>query len=94
MLYGIYRVYTMLNMYRFMIGTHDREKVAEYFNEHGGSIDHDNFFMPIEKLIGAPFTVYVVDQREGDFVLVPPLSPHQVINKVNKCVYGICVYIN
>jgi hypothetical protein len=71
---------------RFMAGTHDREAVADFFAENGGSIDHDNFFMPIEKLVNAPFTVYVVEQREGDFVLVPPLAPHQVINKVENFV--------
>lgn len=43
---------------------------------------HDNFFMPLEKLAKAPFTVYVIKQKEGDFVLVPPECTHQVVNKV------------
>lgn len=42
----------------------------------------DNFFMPLQELAKAPFDIYVIKQREGDFVLVPPECVHQVVNKV------------
>ena len=61
--------------------TEDKDKVAEYWNEKGGSIDHDNYFMSWQSLMNAPFDVYVVEQKVGDFVIVPPLCSHQVINK-------------
>lgn len=32
----------------FMIGSHDREKVREFWAQNGGSIDDDNYFMPVE----------------------------------------------
>ena len=32
----------------FMIGSHDREKVAEFWAKNGSSIDDDNYFMPVE----------------------------------------------
>ncbi len=39
--------------------------------------------MSVEKLANQKqFPVHVVIQRLGDFVLVPPLCTHQVINKV------------
>eukprot|EP01114_Cavostelium_apophysatum_P021093 TRINITY_DN7257_c0_g1_i2.p1 TRINITY_DN7257_c0_g1~~TRINITY_DN7257_c0_g1_i2.p1 ORF type:complete len:863 (-),score=233.05 TRINITY_DN7257_c0_g1_i2:970-3477(-) len=65
----------------FVMARKDRDLVAKFWRENGGSIDHDNHFMSMEKLKNAPFTVYVIEQREGDFVLVPPLSPHEVYNK-------------
>lgn len=39
--------------------------------------------MPLEKLAEAPFKVYAIIQQKGDFVLVPPLAPHEVMNKVS-----------
>lgn len=45
-------------------------------------LDHDNCFLSPEQLKKADCPIYVVKQREGDFVLVPPESPHQVVNMV------------
>lgn len=42
------------------------------------------FFSRKQKLLEAPFTVYVVKQRKGDFVIVPPDCAHQVINQVSR----------
>ncbi|KAL6056808.1 JmjC domain-containing protein [Balamuthia mandrillaris] len=65
----------------FMVATHDRELVKAYWEQHGSSIDDDNYFMPVEDLLKAPFLVYVIKQQEGDLVLVPPEAAHQVINQ-------------
>lgn len=54
----------------------------------------DNFFMPLQELAKAPFDIYVIKQREGDFVLVPPECVHQVVNKViSSMTYEIFAYI-
>lgn len=42
--------------------------------------------MPLSEIAKAPFPVYVIKQREGDFVLVPPECVHQVVNKVMKII--------
>ncbi|KAK6359533.1 hypothetical protein TWF696_000687 [Orbilia brochopaga] len=66
----------------FMTQMADRDVVAEYWL---GTLGHDlsieAHFASIDDLRNAPFTVYVLEQRVGDFVLVPPLAPHQVWNR-------------
>ncbi|KAK6517350.1 hypothetical protein TWF281_004006 [Arthrobotrys megalospora] len=66
----------------FMTQMADRDAVAEYWT---GTLGHDlsieAHFASIEDLRAAPFTVFVLEQRVGDYVLVPPLAPHQVWNR-------------
>ncbi|KAK6535222.1 hypothetical protein TWF694_001690 [Orbilia ellipsospora] len=66
----------------FMTQMADRDIVAEYWM---GTLGHDlsieAHFASIEDLRHAPFTVYVLEQKLGDYVLVPPLAPHQVWNR-------------
>ncbi|RVD81269.1 uncharacterized protein DFL_009138 [Arthrobotrys flagrans] len=66
----------------FMTQMADREAVAEYWT---GTLGHDlsveAHFASIEDLQAAPFTVFVLEQKVGDYVLVPPLAPHQVWNR-------------
>jgi hypothetical protein len=60
----------------------DKDRAADVWKSCGGMLDHDNFFLAPEQLRKADCTIYTIKQREGDFVLVPPESPHQVINMV------------
>ncbi|KAF3923298.1 hypothetical protein ABW21_db0202598 [Orbilia brochopaga] len=66
----------------FMTQMADRDVVAEHWL---GTLGHDlsieAHFASIDDLRNAPFTVYVLEQRVGDYVLVPPLAPHQVWNR-------------
>ncbi|EPS42994.1 hypothetical protein H072_3024 [Dactylellina haptotyla CBS 200.50] len=66
----------------FMTQMADRDVVAEYWM---GTLGHDlsieAHFASLDDLRAAPFTVYVLEQRVGDYVLVPPLAPHQVWNR-------------
>ncbi|KAK6510063.1 hypothetical protein TWF481_004776 [Arthrobotrys musiformis] len=66
----------------FMTQMADREAVAEYWT---GTLGHDlsieAHFASVEDLQKAPFTVFVLEQKVGDYVLVPPLAPHQVWNR-------------
>lgn len=66
----------------FMMGRDDREVIAEYWlAQLGHDIEVEKHFASVEDLANAPFTVYVVEQKLGDYILVPPLAPHQVWNR-------------
>ncbi|KAI9867142.1 MAG: hypothetical protein M1813_009420 [Trichoglossum hirsutum] len=66
----------------FMTRTKDRFLVSEYWMSNlGHDIEVESHFASIDSWIKAPFTTYVVEQRVGDFILIPPLAPHQVWNR-------------
>jgi len=66
----------------FMTESKDRETVAEYWlSILGHDIEVENHFAQVMAWKKAPFTTYVVEQRPGDFILIPPLAPHQVWNR-------------
>ncbi|OJT06140.1 hypothetical protein TRAPUB_3075 [Trametes pubescens] len=65
----------------FMTAANDAAAVAKYFHKKlGQELDWETHVTTLEELGRAPFTVYVVEQRVGDLVLVPPRSCHQVVN--------------
>ncbi|KAF8201532.1 hypothetical protein BJ912DRAFT_897317 [Pholiota molesta] len=65
----------------FMTESSSAPAAAEYFREKlGQELDNENHIVTIEELTNAPFKVFVLQQRLGDMVLVPPRSCHQVIN--------------
>ena len=66
----------------FMTETNDRHTVSEYWLATlGHDIEIESHFAQINAWKAAPFKTYIVDQRVGDFVLIPPLAPHQVWNR-------------
>ena len=66
----------------FMTETKDRELVSEYWlSTLGHDIEVEKHFAQIAAWKHAPFTTYVVEQRAGDLILIPPLAPHQVWNR-------------
>ncbi|KAK2797024.1 hypothetical protein FQN51_008885 [Onygenales sp. PD_10] len=66
----------------FMTETSDREAVSEYWRYTlGHDIEIENYFAQINALKKAPFKTWVVEQKVGDFILIPPLAPHQVWNR-------------
>ena len=66
----------------FMTETKDRHLVSEYWlSRLGHDIEVENHFAQVNAWKAAPFKVYVVEQRVGDFILIPPLAPHQVWNR-------------
>ena len=66
----------------FMTEHKDRHLVSEYWlSALGHDIEVESHFAQINAWKRAPFTVYVVEQKVGDFVLIPPLAPHQVWNR-------------
>ncbi|KAF7533003.1 hypothetical protein G7054_g7451 [Neopestalotiopsis clavispora] len=65
-----------------MTETKDREVVREYFlSMLGHDVEIEKHFAQINAWKKANFPVYVVEQKVGDFILVPPLAPHQVWNR-------------
>ena len=66
----------------FMTETNDRHMVSEYWlSALGHDIEVEDHFAQINAWKAAPFKTYIVDQRAGDFILIPPLAPHQVWNR-------------
>ncbi len=66
----------------FMTETKERAVVAEYWlSKLGHDIEIETHFAQVNAWKNAPFKTYVVEQRPGDFILIPPLAPHQVWNR-------------
>ncbi|KAF2199691.1 hypothetical protein GQ43DRAFT_482240 [Delitschia confertaspora ATCC 74209] len=66
----------------FMTETKDRHLVSEYWlSVLGHDIEVENHFAQLIAWKKAPFKTYVVEQRVGDFILIPPMAPHQVWNR-------------
>ncbi|KAF7549981.1 hypothetical protein G7Z17_g6030 [Cylindrodendrum hubeiense] len=71
----------------FMTESKDREVVREYFlSMLGHDIEIEKHFAQVNAWKKAPFDVYVVEQKAGDFILVPPLAAHQVWNRGTRTV--------
>ncbi|KAJ5813904.1 uncharacterized protein N7503_000654 [Penicillium pulvis] len=66
----------------FMTETKERRIVSDYWaSVLGHDIDLEDHFAQLNAWVGAPFKTYVVEQRPGDLILVPPLAAHQVWNR-------------
>jgi hypothetical protein len=66
----------------FMTETKERQVVSEYWlSTLGHDIEVENHFAQINAWKAAPFKTYIVEQKVGDFILIPPLAPHQVWNR-------------
>lgn len=66
----------------FMTETKDRQVVREYFlSMLGHDVEIEKHFAQVNAWKKATFPVYVVEQKPGDFILIPPLAPHQVWNR-------------
>jgi hypothetical protein len=71
----------------FMTESKDRHLVSEYWlSVLGHDIEVENHFAQLAAWKKAPFKTYVVEQRPGDFILIPPLAPHQVWNRGTRTV--------
>lgn len=67
--------------YWFMTASEDADKVAKFFQEALlQELDWETHVVMVEQLAKADFDVYIVEQKLGDLVLVPPRSCHQVVN--------------
>lgn len=67
----------------FMIRSKDKKKAEELWSSFNQPLDYEGYFAGLDELQQAKFAVYVVQQRIGDFVMVPSQCVHQVINLVS-----------
>ncbi|TVY47111.1 hypothetical protein LOCC1_G001733 [Lachnellula occidentalis] len=71
----------------FMTETKERELVSEHFlSMLGHDIEVEKHFAQVNAWKKAPFNVYVVEQKPGDLILIPPLAPHQVWNRGTRTI--------
>lgn len=71
----------------FMTETKDRFVVSEYWlSILGHDIEVEAHFAQLNAWKNAPFTTHIVEQKPGDFILIPPLAPHQVWNRGTRTV--------
>lgn len=71
----------------FMTETKEREVVSEYFlSMLGHDIEVEKHFAQVNAWKKAPFNVWVVEQKVGDLILIPPLAPHQVWNRGTRTI--------
>ncbi|KAG0343437.1 hypothetical protein BG004_005312 [Podila humilis] len=64
----------------FMVRAKDKEKAEALWKTFGHPLEYEGYFASIEDLKQADFPIYVVEQKRGDFVIVPSQSYHQVVN--------------
>lgn len=65
-----------------MTESKDRHTVSDYWTSKlGHDINIEDHFAQLNAWKAAPFKTYVVEQKPGDFILIPPLAAHQVWNR-------------
>jgi JmjC domain, hydroxylase len=62
----------------FLSSTSDADAASTWFHEMNEELDLETHLATVDEWAQAPFTVYICQQRLGDFVLVPKRSCHQV----------------
>ncbi|KAL1919005.1 uncharacterized protein VTP21DRAFT_2386 [Calcarisporiella thermophila] len=65
----------------FLAKSADRERVAELWQSLNRDIDAEDYLAGVDELYKANFDIFLIEQRLGDLVIVPPNSAHQVINR-------------
>ncbi|TVY15226.1 hypothetical protein LARI1_G005440 [Lachnellula arida] len=71
----------------FMTETKERELVSEHFlSMLGHDIEVEKHFAQVNAWKKAPFNVWIVEQKPGDLILIPPLAPHQVWNRGTRTI--------
>eukprot|EP01132_Coremiostelium_polycephalum_P007477 gene7477-9188_t len=66
--------------YWFIVPREFKSDAIKYWNDHGGDVYTQNKFIDPVVLNKAPFPIYIVKQRVGDLVLIPPDAIYQVLN--------------
>ncbi|GJJ75416.1 hypothetical protein EMPS_07774 [Entomortierella parvispora] len=59
----------------------DLEKVRELWRENGHEFDQASFCIPLSKLQDIDVDVFIIEQKIGDLIILPPMAPHQVLNR-------------
>ncbi|TQS34537.1 hypothetical protein Golomagni_05075 [Golovinomyces magnicellulatus] len=71
----------------FMTESNERSVVREYFSAVlGHDVEVEKHFAQVNAWKNAPFKVWVVEQKVGDLIIIPPLAPHQVWNRGTRTI--------
>lgn len=65
-----------------MISAKDKKNAEKLWRSLGHPLEYEGYFASVEELKTANFPIYVIEQKLGDFVMVPSESYHQVVNMV------------
>ncbi|KAG0260632.1 hypothetical protein DFQ27_003428 [Actinomortierella ambigua] len=64
----------------FVIPSTHYAKARAYWRGLNQSLDSEDYFASLQELSQAEFPIYVLRQRVGDLVILPPRAIHQVVN--------------
>ncbi|KAF9292136.1 hypothetical protein BGZ68_010391 [Mortierella alpina] len=64
----------------FMVKSEDKFKAEALWRSIGQPLEYESYFATVDEMAKADFPIYVVEQKIGDFVMVPSQSYHQVVN--------------
>ncbi|KAG0303367.1 hypothetical protein BGZ98_006754 [Dissophora globulifera] len=64
----------------FMVKEEDKDRAEVLWRSFGHPLEYEGYFASLEELQRADFPIYVVEQKVGDFVMVPSMGYHQVVN--------------
>ncbi|KAJ1921730.1 hypothetical protein H4219_000463 [Mycoemilia scoparia] len=70
----------------FIVARDDKQLAAKFWHQITNgktNLESESYFMNVDKLRQTKFNIYVLEQKPGDFVLLPSDAVHQVINKGN-----------
>eukprot|EP01119_Soliformovum_irregulare_P018213 TRINITY_DN5538_c0_g1_i4.p1 TRINITY_DN5538_c0_g1~~TRINITY_DN5538_c0_g1_i4.p1 ORF type:complete len:1396 (-),score=273.74 TRINITY_DN5538_c0_g1_i4:1025-5212(-) len=74
----------------FVVASHDRDKAIQYWKDcssDSAKLYQHPQWATLHHLHRAPFPVYLIDQREGDLVLLPPHTVHQIAHCGGKAIH-------
>ncbi|KAF9304570.1 hypothetical protein BGZ74_001232 [Mortierella antarctica] len=64
----------------FMVSAKNKKKAEEFWRSLKQPLEYEGYFASVEELRKAEFPIFVIEQKLGDFVVVPSESYHQVVN--------------
>ena len=66
----------------FIARPSDFEKVKQLWKESNRDFEKEDFFAPLSALKSGQPKFFLLEQKVGDFVIIPSMACHQVYNKV------------
>lgn len=70
-----------------MVSAKNKKKAEEFWRSLRQPLEYEGYFASVEELRKAEFPIFVIEQKLGDFVVVPSESYHQVVNMVSRVMF-------
>lgn len=74
----------------FIAHPSDFEEVKRLWKTLDRDFEMENFFAPLSTLKSARSKFFLLEQKVGDFVIIPRMACHQVVNKVFLFLFCLC----